>query len=362
MRRSLIAAVVLALAIASGSLIARGADDLRSPLSQALATVPGATLTANFTDWRLVRETVGASDVTSAASMTDRRRLLDAAYEDDLSAASALAGSALSMSRHFGWSVFDLDWEIFGQAREGAAIVAKLTGAVDPDEVIASLADLGYREPESTADDGAVWRGGPDLLARMDYSLSPMLQNVAVLADRDLVVLSDTPAYTEQTVDTIVAESDDLAEVPGFAATAAPLDGPIAAVVHQPPRSCEVTSFAHASATDRQLAAARIAAAGGLGDQDGLGFAIRADDAGLVLDVSLHFGSPAAAEAEREPRTALARGPAIGQGGTYGERFDVESARVVGDDLVLALRPMDDQMNLVSDLASSPLLFTGCGG
>ncbi|HYJ68277.1 MAG TPA: hypothetical protein VEX15_11550 [Nocardioidaceae bacterium] len=362
MRRSLIAAVVLALAIASGTLIARGDDDLRSPLAQALATLPDATLTANFTDWRLVRETVGAPDITSAASTTDRREWLDAAYEDDLSAASALAGSGPSMSKHFGWSVFDLDWEVLGQAREGAAIVAELSGAVGPDEVIAGLADLGYREPESAADDGGVWRGGPDLLATIDYSLSPMLQNVAVLADRNLVVLSDLSSYAERTVDTIVSESDDLAEVRDVAATAAPLDRAIAAVVHQPPRSCAVTSFDHASAADRQLAAARIAEAGGLGDQRGLGFGIRADDVGLVLDVSLHFESPAAAEAAQEPRTALAHGPAIGQGGTYDERFDVESVRVIADDLVLALRPIGDRMSLVSDLTSSPLLFSGCGG
>jgi hypothetical protein len=361
MRRSLIAAVVLALAIASGSLIARGDDDLRSPLSQALATLPDATLTANFTDWALVRETVGASDVTSAAPETDRRQLLDAAYEDDLSAASALAGSALSMSKHFGWSVFDLDWEFFGQAREGAAVVAKLTGAVGPDEVIAGLADLGFREPDSAADGGGVWRGGPDLLATIDYSLSPLLQNVAVLADQELVVMSDRSGYAQRTVDAIVSESGDLAEVRDVTATAAPLDGAIAAVVHQPPRSCVVTSFDHASAADRQLAAARIAEAGGLGDQRGLGFGIRADDAGLVLDVSLHFESAAVAEAQRAPRTALARGPAIGQGGTYDERFDVESAQVVADVLVLALRPIDNQMSLVSDLANSPLLFSGCG-
>jgi hypothetical protein len=362
MRRSLIAAVVLALAIASGTLIARGDDDLRSPLSQALATLPAATLTANFTDWHLVRETVGASGVTSTASTAGQRRLLDAAYEDDLSAASALAGSALSMSKHFGWSVFDLEWEIFGQAREGAAIVAELTDDSDPDEVVAGLADLGYHEPETAADDGGVWLGGPDLLATIDYSLSPLLQNVAVLADRDLVVMSDRPSYTEQTVDTIVSGSDKLADVRDVTATAAPLAGSIAAVVHQAPRSCAVTSFDHASASDRELAAARIAEAGGLSNQQGLGFGIRDDDAGLVLDVSMHFESPAAAEADRGPRTVLASGPAIGQGGTYDERFTLDETRVVGDDLVLALRPIGDQMSLVSDLASSPLLFPGCGG
>jgi hypothetical protein len=362
MRRSVAAGVVLAMAIVSGALIARGSDDLRSTLTRALATLPEATLTANYTDWRQVREVLDATGVTSATPQPRRQELLDAAYEDDLSAASGLAGSALTMAEPFGWSVFDLDWEIFGQAREGAVIVGGLSDTADPDDLLAALAELGYQRPESGADGGGVWRGGGDRLAAVGDSLTPMLEHVAVLSDERLVVLSDAPAYLEHTVDTITSGSGTLGELAEVAATAAPLDGALAAVVHRSPRNCAVTSYESASAADRQLAAARIAEVGGLGAHRGLGFGVVRVDGELYVTVSMPFDTAADAERERDPRTDLAHGPAIGQGGTYDERFSLVSATVADTDLVLRLRPREDRMSLVSDLASGPLLFSGCGG
>jgi hypothetical protein len=362
MRRTLAAAVVLAMALVSGALIARGSDELRAPLSRALATLPDVTLTANFTDWHQVREAVGAPGVSSAASEANRQEALDAAYEDDLSAVSGLVVSAPIMVEPYGWSVLDLEWEIFGQAREGAVIVAALDDGLDPDDVTAGLADVGYAEPDSDDDGGGVWEGGPDLLAGFDDTLTPLLEHVAVLADERLVVLSDALGYVERTVDTITSDSGGMGGLADVAVTADPLDGAIAAIVHRPPRACAVTSFDTASTSDRELAAARVAEVGGVQPHDGLGFAIVPADRGLELVVSMRFESAAIAEAERGPRTDLAKGPAIGQGGTYDERFSVVDSEVQNTALVLVMLPIEDRMSLVSDLVSSPLLFTGCDG
>jgi hypothetical protein len=362
MRRTIVAAVVLAMAIVSGALIARGSEDLRSRLTQALATLPEATLTANFTDWRAVRDTLDAEDVTSVTPAPDRREVLDAAYDDDLSAVSGLAGSAPGMAEPFGWSVFDLDWEIFGQARQGAVIVAALDDGVDPGHVVAALAELGYQRPERGADDGGVWKGGPDRLAAAGDGLTPMLEHVAVLSEQRLVVLSDAPAYAKLTVDTIASDLAGMGDVGEVAATAAPLQEAIVAVVHRPPRACAVGSYASASLADRKLAAARIREVGGLESQHGLGFGVERVDAGLELLVSMSFETAADAQRELRPRTALAEGPAVGQGGTYEERFDLVSGHIVGTELVLRLQPRQSRMSLVSDLADGPLLFSGCGG
>ena len=362
MRRSLAAAVVLVMAIGSGALIARGSEPLDPPLMRALATLPDATLTANFTDWSQVRETVGDADVSSAAPEPDRRAALDAAYEDDLSAVSGLVGSAPLMVEPFGWSVLDLDWEVFGQAREGAVIVAELGAAVEPEDVTAGLSDLGYREPDTGADNGGVWQGGPDLLARLGDTLTPLLEHIAVLAEERLVVLSDAPDYVERTVDTIGSESGGMGDLVDVAATATPLVGSITAIVHQPPRSCVVTSFDSAAPADQELAAVRITEVGEIRAHQGLGFGIRPSDRGLGLAVSMNFETAVIAAAERDPRSELATGPAIGQGGTYDDRFEVIDADVIGTDLVLLLAPVEDRMTLVSDLASGPLLFAGCDG
>lgn len=362
MRRSIAAAVVLALAIGSGALIERGSDDLRSDLVRALDSVPATTLTANFTDWRQVRETLDAAEVTNAAPESRRRELLDAAYADDLSAVSGLAGSALAMAEPFAWSVFDLDWEVFGQAREGAVIVAALGEDTDVDTVVGALDRLGYERPDTGADDGTVWVGGPDKLAAAGGSLTPMLEHVAVLADERLVVLSDTPDYAARTVDTITSGSESMGGLGRVAATAVPLEGQLATVVHRPPRACVVTSYASTSKGDRELAEARIGAVGGLRSHHGLGFGIERAGAGFQLVASMSFETAADADRERLPRTVLAEGPAIGQGGTYEERFSLAGVEVVGTDLVFRLRPRERSMSLVSDLVSGPLLFSGCGG
>ncbi|HEU0288122.1 MAG TPA: hypothetical protein VFR22_13825 [Nocardioidaceae bacterium] len=362
MRRSLAAAVVLAMAFVSGALIARGSGELRSPLTLALGTLPDVTLTANFTDWRLVRSAVDATDVSSNDREAIRQLVLDAAYDDDLSAVSGLVGSAPAMADPYGWSVLDLDWEIYGQARQGAVIVAELGENIAPDDVTAGLARLGYAEPDSDADSGGAWRGGPDLVARIDPTLTPLLEHVAVLADPGLIVLSDTPSYVERTVDTITSESGGMGGLADVAATAAPLDGAITAIVHRPPRACAVTSFDTASSSDRALAAARISDVGGLRSHQGLGFAVQPSDRGLELVVAMHFDTAAIAEEQRAVRTGLASGPAIGQGGTYDERFSVVDSEVRNSDLILVLLPVEAHMSLVSDLANSPLLFAGCDG
>jgi hypothetical protein len=362
MRRTVAAAVVLAMAIVSGALIARGTGDLRSRLTQALDTLPQSTLTANFTDWHAIRETLDATDVTSATPEPGRRAVLDAAYGDDLSAVSGLAGSALDMSEPFGWSVFEVDWEAFGQGRQGAVIVAALDEEVDPGPIVAALAELGYQRPDTGADDGGVWRGGPDRLAAVGAALTPMLEHVAVLAEERLVVLSDAPAYAARTVDTIRGDAGALGDIGEVAMTAEPLERAITTVVHRPPQACAVGSYGDASMADRELAAARIDAVGGVQAHRGLGFGIERVDDGWELVVSMSFETAADAERDRSPRTALARGPAVGQGGTYEERFDLVSGGIVGTELVLRLRPLDDRMSLLSDLASGPLLFSGCDG
>ena len=71
-------------------------------------------------------------------------------------------------------------------------MVLKLPEGADFDTLAENLRTLGYRKP-SEAD--GVWRGGADLVAGIDPTISPELQYVVLLADQHLVVSSDTSAY-----------------------------------------------------------------------------------------------------------------------------------------------------------------------
>ena len=142
---------------------------------------------------------------------------------------------------------------------------------------------------------------------------------------------------------------------------AVPLYGDAVAVVHQGSRACGITSFASADEGDRADAAQRAEDAGGLLPQEALGFGLRRQDEGLVLEVILTFANQAEAVDQAEVRRRLTTGEAVGQGGTYDERFTVTANGVEGTTVVLQLQPVVQPMSLMSDLTTGPLLFTWCG-
>lgn len=361
MRRAIAAVAVLAAVVAAGISFARFHDEPRALLAQALETVPDVTLTANFTDWAQVRDVLGMPEISSGSSSADREALVTAAYEEDLSSVSSLVGSVDVMAESYGWSVLDVEWEMFAQSREGAVSVLSLPPGVDVKTLTTTLARLGYSTPANGALDGGIWHGGTDLVPRIDSLLTPGLAEIAVLADRRLVVTSDDAAYAARTVETITSGDGSLGAVADVAATALRLYGDAVAVVHQLPIACQITSFASADEADQSAAAQRAREAGGLARQRALGFGLRAQGSRLVLDVVLRFASEAQAAEQAPVRERLATGDAVGQGGTYDERFVVDDAQVQGTDLLLELRPVTPAMSLLSDLASGPLLFTWCG-
>jgi hypothetical protein len=360
-RRALAAVVVLAVAVAAGVAFARTQDDPRGALAQALDSVPEATLTANFTDWAQVRDILDMAEVSSSSPAAEREALATAAYEQDLSTASALLGSVDGMADRFGWSVLDARWEVFAQARQGAVSVVSLEPSVDLGELTATLERLGYRPPSAGAEDGGVWHGGGDVLAGIDPQPSPALAQIAVLADRRIVVASDDEAYATATVEVITSGEGAVGGVGDVAATALPLYGDAVAVVHQAWRACDITSFATADDSDQREAAQRAEQAGGLVAQRTLGFGLRRQSGGLVLDVVLRFASAGEAVDQAKVRGRLATGEATGQGGTYDERFTLTRQAVEDETVMLELEPVTQPMSLLSDLTTGPLLFTWCG-
>ena len=67
------------------------------------------------------------------------------------------------LQQRFGFSPASADWELFSQSDQGAVVMLHLPSSVDLDDVADHLRELGYQEPD---DDGGVWQGGEDLVAR----------------------------------------------------------------------------------------------------------------------------------------------------------------------------------------------------
>lgn len=153
-----LAAVAVGVVVASQS-----TADPRTPLVQAISAVPAEEGTLSVTDWAQVRAKLDL-DPAEAGEPSGLRRLSDAGFATDLTAGSLLMGSVQSMQREYGWSVVGADWEAYAQSRAGAVGVVAL-GDIDAETVLDGLRTVGYRDPAEDADSGAVWVGGPDVVA-----------------------------------------------------------------------------------------------------------------------------------------------------------------------------------------------------
>jgi hypothetical protein len=344
----IVAGVVLALVVAAGGYL-WGRQDDRTSFAWAVDHVPEGAQRLSWTDWAAVRryEHAALSDRSSAAEV---QKFLDRAYDDDLTSMSALVTSAPVLQQRFGFSPASADWELFSQSYRGAVVMLHLPSSVDLDEVADQLRDLGYHAPDRA--DG-VWMGGEDLLARISPSLSGELQYVALDAADDLVLTSDSASFLGVAV----------AAVQGHGAGAPALDSvvgdagePLASAVYTGDYACGALAMAHAGRADQAQAAQLVARAGEVNPYSA--FAMSDEPDGSVR-VALQFDSDDAARTNADTRATLARGPAPGQGGTFGDRFRVTSVTAHGSLVVMQLAPRADA-SVLSDLSTGPVLFATC--
>lgn len=355
-----------------------------STYQEAVATMPASTLRATYTDWAQVRTLLGATSLGEGSTTRDVNGFLDDAYRADLISTSAVSGATYAMARRYGFSPLDADWEMFGQSREGAVAVMRLPESVDFGGIERNLRTLGYDPPDEGAGSGQVWAGSADLVAQIDPSLTPVQQNVVVLEDEQVVLLSDSASYASSAADVVRGSADSLADATvdatdnatggatsggdgdaagagdgvgdGAGDLAEVADEPVSAVMWASDFACEALSMASADEEDQTVADQLVSDAGGVSPLSGLVMAHQ-PDRGLV--VGMHFESSDQAKDNLRPRTELAAGEAVGQGGEFSDRFDITTAETNGANVVLHLDPRDDEA-LLSDLSQGPVLFATC--
>ncbi len=357
-RRVVIGLVVVAVVVlvGGGGLFAWQAMK-KTSYEQAVAWMPSSTLRATYTDWSQVRELAGGTSLDAASSAHDVDDFLSRAYEQDLTSTSAVTDSTYAMADRYGFSPLDAQWEMYGQSREGAVAVLELTDAVDLDGVERNLRTLGYDAPEDGAGSGQVWKGSADLVAQIDPSLTPVLQNVVVLPEQEVVLLSDSAAYASSAADVVQGSDPGLAEeTDGVDDLAGLLEDPVSSVLFASDFACEALSMSSADEENQAVTDNLVAKAGGVNPLSGL---VLASDADRSLTVGMYFESSDQAEANLQPRVDLAAGEAVGQGGMFADRFRIESAEQQGKTVVLELSPKAEE-SLLSDLSQGPVIFATC--
>jgi hypothetical protein len=320
-----------------------------SEFSRAVGAAPAGTERISWTDWAAVRREVG-SDVDARSTAQEVRDFLDEGYDADLVSASALVQSAAVLQDSFGFSPASVEWEAFSQSRDGAVIALGLPDGADFGGIGDRLEDLGFPRPDSG--DG-VWAGGPNVLSAISADLTPELGYLALLPDDHLVLASDQEGFLETAVR---AAADDGARVQGLDGVVDAVDEPLSAVVYSGDYACGALAMGQADADDQAQAGELVAAAGTVDPY--LAFAM-AELADGDVRVAMQFENDDQARANADSRATLAAGPAVGQGGSFADRFALRSAEADGSVLTLDLEPELGQY-VLGDLSTGPVLFATC--
>jgi hypothetical protein len=343
--------VIVVAAVAVVALVAAGvAWWLARPgtdLERAVSWAPAASERLTWTDWSGIRNELGV-DLDAGSSVAGVQAFLDEGYERDLTSTSALLSSAAVMQQEYGVSPATLDWELLSQSEEGAVVLMGLAEGTDVDALADGFEDLGYQRPTSET---GVWKGGPELLARIGGSdLTPELQYLALDADRDLLLASDRAGFLEDTLDEDgdgPASVGDVVEASGE---------PLSAAIYTGANACSALAMGTADAGDQAQADRLVEEAGEVNPVTG--FALAAEPDGSIR-VVLSFETEQQARANADSRSVLARGPAPGQGGDFSDRFTVDEVSAEGTVVTLDLDPVEGAY-VMSDLSSGPVLFATC--
>nr|MCW2727688.1 hypothetical protein [Aeromicrobium sp.] len=348
-RAVLVPLLAIALAVALGSWASGRQPDTRSSLVSALDALPAGTLVAGFTDWAAIRDEL---DLGSASTAAARASLTEGASLRDLTTRSVLGGVVADMHVAYGWSAADLDWEVYGQAPGGAAMVARLDDAVSIEDVEDRLESIGYTRR------GDVWTLGERAATEVGPELAATLGHVSIVPRQRLVVAADQAAYASTVLDTIAGSEPSALSVRPIADVAESLVGSDTAVVQSGPFACRATSLDALGDDVVAQGRAAVARAGALVAPTFTGRGLVDGAPTQTIRFVAAFDSPGRAAGQVKVRSALASGPFIGRAGRVEDSLDLLDATVDGSVTVLRFALDPDSAAYMS--GEGPALFAGC--
>jgi hypothetical protein len=260
-----------------------------------------------------------------------------------------LASTFVNLEESFGIGPSDVEWEAYGQARDGAAALVRLRDDVDLEALATRFADLGY------APEGGVLVGSPELVLQLDAPLTATQENLAVVESERILVMADSAAYVSSAVDAVTGDADGLTSVDGVSALASAAGTPSVAMLWAEDFGCEDLAMSKAHPSEASEGASLVEEAGGVSPYSGL---VMAQQESGELTVAIHYDSSDQASADLQARADLAAGEAPGQGGTFAERFTVDAATADGSLVTLTLAPVAGPV--LADLSQGPVLFATC--
>jgi hypothetical protein len=355
-RVAVVAVVVIALVVVAGAVVGGTAvwhRLHRSPLEDALHRVPASSLRVGFTDWAVVRRALH-SHIGTNPSSTQLSSFMSKAYDADFSPASSIGSAAVALQDHFGFSPANAQWEAYAQGKSGAVMVLKMDKGTDFSVLAGNLVTAGFKRPTK---DVGVWKGGVDLVAGLDPTISPELQYVVLLKKQGLVVSSDEASYAASASAVARGDGKNLASTGRVDGLDGTLGHAANAMIWSGDFACQDLAMSQADADDQADADALVKKDGGVTPVTGLAMSMLAD---RTLRVAEHFQDDGEARQNLRPRARLAVGEAIGRGGDFSDDFKLTRSRTSGATVLLDLVPKQKTGYVLSALYDGPVLFATC--
>lgn len=386
---ALLATTCITLCLALGSAVAWAASESRpapeprtgsriaarsGALLQALAYVPRDAVSVEFTDWAALKQTYGGEDVTSSSPLEEREALLLEIGRSDAVLAPLGLDLLDTWPAAWGWDTTDLAWQLDAVTMNGAPTVLRFRDAWDPAPFLAQLERHGFVRVEapgviSYAPGPEAWYDPGEALGRAfgleppgspgETSSEPFVApsvGLTFLGDGRTVIVEREGTGRELARHALRRDPAAIAASP-FGRVATGLGEPLAALIIDGEVGCSGTGDENARLpeADAQLAQAvgELHPYGALGagywrpgDQD--------EPAGRYV---FDYARRGHAESDLAGRVALIdQGLSADGRRPYREAsFTLAGAEVVGRDLVLDVRPVDDRpAGLFDELMGRP--------
>ncbi len=349
--------------------------DHNSHLAAALAYAPTTTQYIAFTDWTVIKQVAGVTDLTSADSMDERMDfMLPLAVKEQAIASNFGFNYFLTHAETWGWDSTDLLWEAMLTTDGPPIYLLRFDDTFDFTPVLAHLDERGYSTSQHAG--STLYSHVMDLKAEWIRTTEFAILNIAFLQEEDTFVLSSAPDSVRAVLDAM-AQGSTLASLPSINAVTTALGDVGAAILT--PLGCQpldVMPALNASPEVRETFMDHLDRSGirGLYDAFGLGYRPqsledRRNGESIPLGIFVHhYPIAEQAAADLGPRQLVAEtATSFATNIAYAELFEVVDAKVIdlnrgGSNLILSLHALERPPQLFfSMFYQRDLLFSACG-
>ena len=351
------------LAACGGNAGGASGSSQRSALLQALALAPATVTDFAFTDWSALTQYKGAQGLTSKSDKDARQRFLVSLNQDQALASAYGVDYALAQDEAslWSWDSTDLIWE--STVSPGPPVYTlRLRDDFDFTPVAKHFEERGFHK--ETYREAALYTHRLDLT--VDWAPPLGIFNTAILASAKLLILSSSPDSVRSVLDVFAKVAGSLADDAAFAGVATQLSGAASAELAPGAYICSrIFDVLGPRVTPEQLAQLRqtVADAGQVHVYGALGVGYHDEQSRPVGLLVFHYAASGDAQVDLAARRTLAStASSLLTNKPYSDEvFSVEAATASGSDLVLRVRPVQDQpQRLFIMWYSRDLLFAAC--